>query len=135
RDRVRARAVGAVPIVAVAAVHAAARTHAASIAATSGFVVWPAVAAFGWWFLLLALAGVIVAATDRRTRSIVWLLAAIALQAAVLFIVAARHGADRPYLALKMAHLGIYPLSVAGALTLATIAWAFQARDRGPERA
>src|SRR5439155_25785513 len=69
-------------------------------------------------------AGVIVAAIDRRTRSIVWLLAGILLRGFVLFLVAARHGADRPYLALKMAYLVIYPLSVAAALTLATVAQA-----------
>ncbi|HEV8345934.1 MAG TPA: hypothetical protein VGQ16_05145 [Vicinamibacterales bacterium] len=118
RDRVRALIVGIAPIALVASVHALGRVRAAAIAGTSGFVVWPSVDLFGWWFLALALGGVILAAADRRARSIVWLLAAIALQAAALFVVATRSGADRPYLALKMVYLAIYPLAVAASLFL-----------------
>jgi hypothetical protein len=121
RDRVRALIVGIAPIALVASVHALGRVRAAAIAGTSGFVVWPSVDLFGWWFLALALGGVILAAADRRARSIVWLLAAIALQAAALFVVATRSGADRPYLALKMVYLAIYPLAVAASLFLGRI--------------
>jgi len=118
RDRVRAVMVGGAPIALVASVHALGRVRAAAIAGTSGFVVWPSVDLFGWWFLALALGGAILAAADRRARSIVWLLAAIALQAAALYLVATRSGADRPYLALKMAYLALYPLAVGAALAL-----------------
>jgi len=72
---------------------------------------------------VLGSSGVVVAATDRRTRSIVWLVAAVALQAAALFVVATRSGADRPYLALKMAYLAIYPLAVAASLSLGRVGW------------
>jgi len=100
RDRVAALVVGGAPIAVTGAVHALGRVHAAGIAATSGFVVWPSVEVFGWWFLVLALAGTIVAAMRRSTRPIVVIVAAIALQAAPLFLIATRSGADRPYLAL-----------------------------------
>jgi len=128
RDRLTAMIAGGGPIALVASVHAIGRLRAVGIAGTTGYVVWPSVEVFGGWFLVLASAGVVVAATDRRTRSIVWLVAAIALQAAALFVVATRSGADRPYLALKMAYLVIYPLAVAGALTLATVARALRTR-------
>ena len=121
RDRFAAIVMGGGPIAIVAAVHAVGRMRALGIAGTTGFVVWPSVEMFGGWFLVLGSAGVVVAATDRRTRSIVWLVAAVALQAAALFVVATRSGADRPYLALKMAYLAIYPLAVAASLTLAAV--------------
>jgi hypothetical protein len=77
---------------------------------------------FGWWFLLIAGAGVVAAATHRRGRTTTLLVAAIAVQAAVLYVVATMDGAARPYMALKMAFLAIYPLAVAASLTLA---WAW----------
>jgi hypothetical protein len=100
-------------------VHAIGRARAAGIAATSGFVVWPSIDLFGAWFLALAAIGVVAAATITPSRSTVWLVASIALQAAALFVLAARSGADRPYLALKMVYLAIYPLAVAASLALA----------------
>jgi len=123
RDRFAAIVMGGGPIAIVAAVHAVGRMRALGIAGTTGFVVWPSVEMFGGWFLVLGSAGVVVAATDRRTRSIVWLVAAVALQAAALFVVATRSGADRPYLALKMAYLAIYPLAVAASLSLGRVGW------------
>src|SRR6185295_7646138 len=65
-----------------------------------------------------ACVGIVAAATILPSRPTVWLIAAIALQAAALFVVAARSGADRPYLALKMVYLSVYPLAVACAVTL-----------------
>ena len=136
RDRLTAIAAAVGPIAIVAVVHSAGRVRAAGIAATSGFVVWPSIDVFGAWFLVLASIGVVVAATNRPARSIVWLLAAIALQAGALFVVAAHSGADRPYLALKMAYLAIYPMAIAGAVVFAVVGRAFQARrDGGPKRA
>src|SRR5262249_24858607 len=85
RERLSSLAVAGAPIAVVAAVHAEGRVRAVGIAGTAGFVVWPSVEMFTWWFLLLACAGSILAVRNRRTRSIVWLTAAIALQAAALF--------------------------------------------------
>lgn len=124
--RLRALVVGGAPVALVASVHALGRVRAAAIAGTSGFVVWPSIDLFGWWFLVLALGGAILAATDWRARSIVWLLAAIAVQAAALFVLASRSGADRPYLALKMVYLAVYPLAISGGLALAFVAQPFR---------
>src|SRR6185295_14576668 len=65
-----------------------------------------------------ACVGIVAAATILPSRPTVWLMAAIALQAAALFVVATRSGADRPYLALKMVYLAIYPMAVAASLLL-----------------
>jgi hypothetical protein len=136
RERLASLAVAGTPIAVVAAVHAAGRLQAVGIARTAGFVVWPSIEMFTWWFLVLAGAGLILAMMNRGTRSIVWLVGAIALQAGALFVVAARNGADRPYLALKMVYLAVYPLAVASASALAVVGRAWQARlDGGPKRA
>src|SRR2546428_4514540 len=82
RDRLAAMIAGGGPIAIVAIVHAIGRMPAVGIAGTTGFVAWPSVEVFAGWFLVFASAGVVLAATDRRTRSIIWLLAALALQAA-----------------------------------------------------
>jgi len=136
RERLLSLTIAGTPVAAVAAVHAAGRVRAVGIAGTAGFVVWPSIAIFTWWFGVLACAGLILAATNSRARTIVWLAAAIALQAAALFVVAKRSGADRPYLALKMVYLAVYPLAIAAAIALTAVGRAFQARrGGGPERA
>ena len=136
RERVTAMLTAGGPIAIVAAVHAIGRVHAAGIAATSGFVVWPSIEMFGVWFLVLAAIGVVVSMTIVPSRPTVWLIASIALQAAALFVVATRSGADRPYLALKMMYLAIYPMAVAGTVALAIVGRAVQARlDGGPNSA
>jgi hypothetical protein len=122
--RTRALALAVVPIAAIAAIHASGRMYALVIVRVPGFVAYPTIAMFGWWFLLLAGAGVIAAVMQRRARTTVLLVAAIAVQAAVLYVVATMDGAARPYMALKMAFLVIYPLAVAASLTLA---WAWTA--------
>jgi hypothetical protein len=121
RERLTAMLTAGAPIAVVAAVHAIGRAHAAAITATSGFVVWPSIEMFGVWFLVLAAIGVVASMTVVPSRSTIWLIASIALQAAALFVVATRSGADRPYLALKMVYLAIYPLAVAASLPLAVV--------------
>jgi len=136
RERLFSLAAAVAPSAIAAAVHAAGRARAAAIVGSGGFVVWPSTAIFSWWFLILASAGLCIAAMNGRTRSIVWLVASIALQAGVLVVMAKRSGADRPYLALKMVYLLIYPLSVGAALTLTYVGLAFHARlDGGAKRA
>jgi hypothetical protein len=118
-QRVRHLAIGIAPIAIVAALHAAGHARAARIVAVGGYVPLLTGDFFGWWFLTLAAAGLLVAAMDGRRRTVVWLTAAIALQSAALFVLATRSGAARPYQALKMMYLLIYPLAVAGSIALA----------------
>jgi hypothetical protein len=61
----------------------------------------------------------LVAAAGRRSRTLALLVAATALQSAALYVLAKRGGAERPYQALKMVFLAIYPLAIAGALAIA----------------
>lgn len=126
--RARALVLAVAPIAAVAAIHASGRMYTLVIVRVSGFVAYPTIAMFGWWFLLIAGAGVVAAAAERRARTTALLVAAIAVQAAVLYVVATMDGAARPYMALKMAFLVIYPLAVAAALTLARLWTAAQIR-------
>src|SRR5262245_44166269 len=90
RERLASLCLAAVPIAAVAGLHAFGRARATAIAGSGGFVVWPSIEVFTWWFLVLAGAGMILASVDRRTRSIVWLVAGVVLQAAALVAVAKR---------------------------------------------
>jgi hypothetical protein len=102
----------------VAVLHAYGRRGSAAIVAGAGYVVYPGVELFGWWFLIATGIGVIVAALHRRSRTVPLLLAAIAMQSGTLLFLANRSGAARPYMALKMVYLAIYPLAVAGSLAI-----------------
>lgn len=109
------------PIAVVAATHMAGRVEWFGIAATSGAVVRPSLAVFGWPLVLLGTAGFIVA-TKRQTRTLPLLIGAILLQAIALLVVASLKGAQAPYMALKMFYLLVYPLAVSSTLAVAA-AW------------
>jgi hypothetical protein len=121
RTRLRHVAIGALPIAAMATMHAARHISGFGIAGTGGFAIRPSADVLGWWFIALSAAGVIVAATERRARTATLLVAAIVVQAAALFATARASGAVAPYLALKMFYLAIYPLAVGGALAIAAL--------------
>jgi hypothetical protein len=91
------------------------------IAATSGAVIRPSPAITGWTFVVLAAAGLVLLATDRRGRVTIALLAATLLQSLALFAVARANGADTPYMALKMIYLLPYPLAIAAARAVSDI--------------
>src|SRR6185295_288874 len=84
--RIRALALAVVPIAAVAAMHASGRMYALVIVRVPGFVAYPTIAMFGWWFLLLAGVGLIAAVMERRARTVALMVAAIAVQAAALYV-------------------------------------------------
>lgn len=111
--RVRHAALAAVPLAGVAALHAIGRASWVSILGTSGAVEQPTPATLGWGLPLVALAGLALALTDRRSRTLVIFLAALALQAAALWLVARRAGAATPYMAIKMTYLAVYPAAAA----------------------
>lgn len=113
---------GAGPIAAVAAMYIAGRAGWILIVGTSGAVIRPTPSVIGWTFLLLAAAGLGLAAIERRSRATLLLLAAIGVQSFVLFAMAKANGADTPYMALKMAYLALYPLAPTATLPLAA-AW------------
>jgi hypothetical protein len=90
----------------------------------------------GWWFIGLATTGVLFSLTTARGRGVALLVAAIALQAAALFVTARNAGAEAPYLSLKMFYLAVHPLAVGMALLFAA-AWRIAVRTFRvpPERA
>jgi hypothetical protein len=72
-------------------------------------------------FIVIALAGIVVAAGDRRARPVAVLTGAIALQTTALFLLARANHAATPYMALKMFYLAIYPGAVAGAVAVGRV--------------
>jgi hypothetical protein len=114
-------ALAMLPIMFIAALHTAGRTGALAIVGVAGYIAYPRVDQFGWLFLGAAAVGVVTSLFNRRSRTVASLLAAIALQSAALLIVARRAGAARPYMALKMFYLAIYPMAVGGSLAFACV--------------
>lgn len=114
-----------VPVVAalaaITAMHGSRHVGGFRIAGTGGFVIAPSLAVVPWAFVAAAAAGAIASAFRRRTRTVALLLAAIALQAAGLFVAAQRSGAAAPYLAIKMFYLAIYPMAIAAAIVAADV--------------
>ena len=122
KERAAQAALGAAPIVAVAAVFIVGRLQWLAMLQTGGAVVRPTFDEVRWWFILLAAAGILLIIVRACSHATMALSGAIAAQAAALFALANARGADSPYLALKMFYLAVYPLSAAGAVTLCA-AW------------
>jgi hypothetical protein len=121
RARAQHLALALIPIAALAAIYTATRiAYGFDMIHAVGFVVRPSPQTMTWPFFILAIAGVVYAALQRRARLAAIFAAAIAVQAVVLVEPGLR-GADVPYLSLKMAYLAIYPLSVAAAAFLARL--------------
>jgi hypothetical protein len=106
------------PLSGVAVIHATGRTGWVSLAATSGAVAQPSVAALGWWLVALGLGGLAIASVRREYRVVIVFAAATAIQAVVLWLVAKRAGAETPYMAIKMTYLAIYPAIVGAIVAL-----------------
>ena len=109
------------PIAIAAIVHGSLHPGGFRMAGTGGFAIWPTTAVVRPWFYVLSAMAILFAVGQRRLRVIVLLLAAIALQAAVLTATARASGAAAPYLALKMFYLAIYPAAVAIAVMAAAL--------------
>ena len=122
RDRMRHFAIAMGPVAVVGIVHVAGRLGWVRMVSTSGAVLQPSLESLGWFFPLLAAAGVLIGARDRRARVTLALLLVIALQAVTLFAIAKSQGADTAYMALKMVYLAIYPTAILGVLAIASAA-------------
>jgi hypothetical protein len=125
--RVWAATIGVVPIAITAVAHTLGRLGWTRIARTDAAMAVPGLEELNWGFLVLSLAGLIALSVERKGRSTALLIAACAVQAAVLYAAAKTAGASVPYMAIKMVYFVIYPLAVAGAVALA-VAW--KASDR-----
>lgn len=103
------------PIALVVVLHTLGRTSAVGIVGTSGAVASPSPALLGWWLPSMSVLGLFIAVSDRRYQPLALFVAAIGLQAAVLWLAARQSGADTPYMAIKMTYLMVYAL-IAGAI-------------------
>jgi hypothetical protein len=121
-QRLQHLAIALLPMAGVAAVYALTRlVYGLRMVNAVGFAVWPGPRTLGWPFIVLAAAGLVWSASDRRARSAALLFSAIALQGAALITFGLNSGATSPYLSLKMSYLAIYPLAVAAAVMLAGV--------------
>ena len=110
-----------VPLTVVAAAYLIGRLGWLQLAGTGGSAPWPSVANFGLPLAVLALAGVVLAATKRRGRATVLFVGALVAQTLALYIVARRSGAPQPYMALKMFYLLLRPMTVCAGVTIAAL--------------
>ena len=127
----------AVPIGAVAALHATGHMGGWRMAGTGGFAIAPTLQTVPWPFALASVAGVAAAARRRDTRIVPVLVAAIAVQSAALVVAARWSHAANPYLAVKMFYLAIYPIAIGAAVLLEDlwlVAIRLAPRLRGPAR-
>ena len=129
-EQFRSLLLAAVPVAVVAIVHAAGRTSWVSILGTSGAVTQPSPSVLGVWLPFLAAVGFVCAAMERRSRVVVALLVALAVQAVALWIIARARGAATPYMAIKMIYLAIYPAIAAAVLAIAWLGSAIEGRAR-----
>jgi hypothetical protein len=121
-QRLRDLACALGPIALVALLHAAGRAESFAIVQSGGSAFWPAASRFGWPFLVLVAAGSAAGLWHRPARVTLILTAAIAAQTLALLAVWRLSGADSPYMALKMAHLAIYPMAALAGLAVSA-AW------------
>lgn len=121
--------VAVVPIVIVAALFSVGRMDYVVIAGTGGEVVSPSVSGYGWPFVVLSSAGLLIPAFGLRNRSAARTLAlfagAILLQAGALYLFARARGND-PYMARKMFYMLLYAQAVGVAMTVGTLWRAFR---------
>jgi hypothetical protein len=110
-----------IPVLFVALAHAIGRLGWAKIVRTDANIAPPGWNDFTWPFLILSVCGLAIAARRRRGRATALVLAAIAAQAGVLYVLAKTNGAVVPYMAVKMGYLVIYPLAVCAALAMAVV--------------
>jgi len=115
------------PIVIVAVLFSVGRMRYVEIAGTGGEAPIPMARAYGWIFLVLSSAGIVIGAANlppsrpKGASAILALFAAaILLQAGGLYLFAHARGND-PYMTRKMFYMLLYPQAVGVALTVGTL--------------
>jgi len=111
--------VATAPIVLLAALHGSQHPGGFRMVGTGGFAIWPTTANVRPWFFVVTALAIGFALRQRRTRVVILLIGALAVQAAALTATARSNAAETPYLALKMVYLAIYPVAVAIAVMAA----------------
>jgi hypothetical protein len=117
--RLRQLALGVGPIGLIAVLYIVGRAGWMQIVRTGGFILRPSVHAYGWGFLVLSIAGILLVSTERKGRATALFVAAIGLEMLGLFVAARTRANDTPYMMFKMFYLLIYPQAVCAMLALA----------------
>ncbi|MEQ1908573.1 MAG: hypothetical protein ABMA15_07105 [Vicinamibacterales bacterium] len=120
-QRARHLLVAFVPLTAVAGAYLIGRLGWLQLAGTGGSAPWPSIASFGVPLVVLALAGLMLAAARRRGRATVLFVGALVAQTLALYVVALRSGAPQPYMALKMFYLVLRPMTVCAGVAVAAL--------------
>lgn len=100
----------------IALIYIAGRLGWLQLAGTGGSAPWPAVDAFGWPFIALACAGVVLSVWTTRGRASGLFVVAVLAQAGAFYVLARRAGAPQPYMTLKMVYLLLWPMAACAAL-------------------
>ena len=113
-----------VPVLVVAALFSIGRMDYVVIAGTGGEVVSPAVRAYGWPFVVVSSAGILIAASGLMYRSgsrtVALFVGAVLLQAGALYLFARARGND-PYMARKMFYMLLYAQAIGVAVAVDTV--------------
>jgi hypothetical protein len=121
RARLRHMLAAFVPLGVTAVMYLAGRLEWLQLAGTGGTAPWPSIADYSWPLAILAMAGLAMLLVQRRGRAAVLMVASIAAQAAAFYVLARRAHADRPYMALKMFYLLLWPMAACAAVALGAL--------------
>jgi hypothetical protein len=128
-ERVVLGAIALAPVTLLAVVHSLIHAEAGRILSAAGAVTAPSLEAFGPGFVLLAVAGLVIASWRMRGAIPVVLFPIVALaQAGALALLGMRAGSTSFYLPFKMMYLVVFPGAILGALTLIWMAEAVASR-------
>ena len=119
--RVRHLVLAVAPLALVGGSYLVGRLGWLQLAGTGGAAPTPSLANLGLWLVGLGIPGVVILAARRSCRATKIFAVAIALEGLTFFALAHRSHAPQPYMALKMVYLFVWPLALAGMVTVATV--------------
>jgi hypothetical protein len=119
RRRVVAAAVALGPLAVIALLYSATHTVGTSVIGTSGAVTEPSVTTLAPAFVVLGLAGAVLAIRTTVAQPVLVLMIVTALQGLAIVILDRRAGTSSLYMPFKMVYLAVLPCAVLGALALA----------------
>lgn len=135
RSRAAAAAIVVAPVALFGILHASTHAAGAAIIGSSGAVTRPSAETLGVVFVVLGMAGAILASGAPASRPLAVLLAVTILQGLALAALDVRAGSRSFYMPFKMVYLAVLPCAVLGALALARAGDAVSSRFPAVRRA